>query len=98
MAFDRRLAKNFDLGTLAFSLAIISLSIILLYSATSERTEGPSGMHLKQLLWTGMGLLSMFAVLCIDYQTLCRHAYVLYGALLLSLVIVLLFGRVINGS
>jgi rod shape determining protein RodA len=98
MAFDRRLATHFDWGTFAFSLAIIALSIVLLYSATSERSEGPSGMHVKQLLWTGMGLVSMFAVLCIDYQTLCRHAYVLYGALLLSLVIVLLFGRVAHGA
>ncbi len=98
MAFDRRLAINFDWGTLAFSLAIVSLSIVLLYSATSERLEGPSGMHLKQLVWAVIGLVSMFAVLCIDYQTLCRHAYVLYGALLVSLVIVLLFGRVVNGS
>ena len=98
MAFDRRLAANFDWGTLAFSLAIVSLSIVLLYSATSERLEGPSGMHLKQLVWAVIGLISMFAVLCIDYQTLCRHAYVLYGALLVSLVIVLLFGRVVNGS
>jgi len=98
VAFDRRLAMNFDWGTLALSLAIVSLSIILLYSATSERLEGPSGMHLKQLVWAVIGLVSMFAVLCIDYQTLCRHAYVLYGALLVSLVIVLLFGRVVNGS
>jgi rod shape determining protein RodA len=98
VAFDRRLAMNFDWGTLAFSLAIVSLSIVLLYSATSERLEGPSGMHLKQLVWAVIGLVSMFAVLCIDYQTLCRHAYVLYGALLVSLVIVLLFGRVVNGS
>jgi len=98
VAFDRRLAMNFDWGTLALSLAIVSLSIVLLYSATSERLEGPSGMHLKQLVWAVIGLVSMCAVLCIDYQTLCRHAYVLYGALLVSLVIVLLFGRVVNGS
>ena len=98
MAFDRRLATNFDWGTLAFSLAIVSLSIVLLYSATSERIEGPSGMHVKQLMWVVIGLVSMFAVLCVDYQTLCRHAYVLYGVLLVSLVIVLLFGRVVNGS
>jgi rod shape determining protein RodA len=98
VAFDRRLAMNFDWVTLALSLAIVSLSIVLLYSATSERLEGPSGMHLKQLVWAVIGLVSMFAVLCIDYQTLCRHAYVLYGALLVSLVIVLLFGRVVNGS
>ena len=98
MAFDRRLATNFDWGTLAFSLAIVSLSIVLLYSATSERTEGPSGMHMKQLMWAVIGLVSMCAVICVDYQTLCRHAYVLYGVLLVSLVIVLLFGRVVNGS
>jgi rod shape determining protein RodA len=98
VAFDRRLAMNFDWGTLALALAIVSLSIVLLYSATSERLEGPSGMHLKQLVWAVIGLVSMFAVLCIDYQTLCRHAYVLYGVLLVSLVIVLLFGRVVNGS
>lgn len=98
MAFDRRLAMDFDWGTLALSLAIVSLSIVLLYSATSERLEGPSGMHLKQMVWAVIGLGSMFAVLCIHYQTLCRHAYVLYALLLVSLVIVLLFGRVVNGS
>src|SRR5438093_13605142 len=98
MAFDRRLATHFDWGTLAFSLAIIALSIVLLYSATSQRSEGPSGIHVKQLLWTGMGRVSMFAVLCIDYQTLCRYADVLYGALLLSLVVVLLSVRVADGA
>lgn len=98
MAFDRRLAMDFDWGTLALSLAIVSLSIVLLYSATSERLEGPSGMHLKQMVWAVIGLVSMCAVLCMHYQTLCRHAYVLYGILLVSLVIVLLFGRVVNGS
>ena len=55
MAFDRRLATHFDWGTLALSLAIVSLSIVLLYSATSERTEGPSGMHVKQLMWAVIG-------------------------------------------
>ena len=98
MTFDRRLATNFDWGTLALSLAIVALSIVLLYSATYERTEGPSGMHVKQLLWAVIGLVSMCAVICVDYQTLCRHAYVLYGVLLVSLVVVLLFGRVVNGS
>lgn len=98
MAFDRRLATHFDWGTLTLALLILGVSIVLLYSATSERTEGPSGMHIKQLVWAGMGLLCMLTILCIDYQTLCRHAYTLYGVLLFSLIIVLLFGRVVNGS
>lgn len=98
MSFDRRLATHFDWLTLVFALAIIALSIVLLYSATSERTEGPTGMHLKQLIWTGVGLVSLLLVLCIDYQTLCRHSYLLYAILLISLVVVLFFGRVVNGS
>ncbi len=98
MAFDRRLATHFDWVTLAFTLLIIAFSIVLLYSATAERTEGPSGMHMKQLVWAGMGLLVMFAVICVDYQTLCRYAYVWYAALLVGLLLVLLFGRVVNGS
>ncbi|MGE3538225.1 MAG: rod shape-determining protein RodA [Candidatus Tectimicrobiota bacterium] len=98
MSFDRRLVTHFDWITLLLALATITLSIVLLYSATSERTEGPTGMHVKQLLWTGVGLVSMFVVLCVDYQTLCRHAYLLYGVLLISLVVVLFFGRVVNGS
>lgn len=98
MSFDRRLVTHFDWLTLVLALAIIALSIVLLDSATSERTEGPAGMHLKQLVWTGIGLVSMFMVLCMDYQTLCRQAYILYGVLLVSLIIVLCFGRVVNGS
>ena len=57
-----------------------------------------TGIHLKQLSWMGLGVISMLVVLCIDYQFLCRHAYVLYGLLLVSLVMVLLFGRVVNGA
>lgn len=98
MSFDRRLATHFDWLTLVSALAIIALSIVLLYSATSERTEGPTGMHLKQLIWTGVGLVSLLLILCIDYQTLCRHSYLLYAILLISLVVVLFFGRVVNGS
>lgn len=98
MAFDRRLATHFDWGTLVLALSILSLSIILLYSATSERTDGPSGMHVKQVVWAGIGVLCMLATLCMDYQTLCRRSYVLYGVLLFSLVLVLFFGRTVNGS
>lgn len=98
MAFDRRLVTHFDWGTLAFTLLILACSIVLLYSATAERADGPSGMHMKQLVWAGMGLLVMFAIICVGYQTLCRYAYVWYVALLVSLLIVLLFGRVVNGA
>ena len=98
MHFDRRLVTNFDWGTLLFSLAIAALSVIVLYSATYDRTDGLAGIYLKQLLWMGLGVVGMCAVLCIDYQVLCRHISPLYGSVIASLIAVLLFGRIINGA
>jgi rod shape determining protein RodA len=96
--FDRRLATNFDWGTLLFALAITTLSVVLLYSATYNRTDSLAGLYLRQLLWMGLGVISMCVVLCIDYQLLCRHIYLIYGGVVASLIAVLLFGRIINGA
>lgn len=98
MYFDRRLAANFDWGTLLLTLAITAISVILLYSATAYRTDGLSSIYLKQLTWVGIGLACMFTILLVDYQVLCRYAFVLYGCIIISLIAVLLFGRVINGA
>ena len=98
MHFDRRLAANFDWGTLLLSLALTAFSVILLYSATAYRTDGLSSIYLKQLTWVGIGLTCMFIILLVDYQVLCRYAFVLYGCIIISLIAVLLFGRVINGA
>jgi rod shape determining protein RodA len=98
LRFDRRLAANFDWGTLVLTLAITALSVVLLYSTTYHGTDNLSDIYLKQLSWIGLGLICMFVVLCIDYQVLCRYAYVFYGLAVASLIAVLLFGRVINGA
>lgn len=98
MAFDRRLMANFDWMTVSLTLLIMAFSTVILYSATYNRTAEAGGMHLKQLAWMGIGLVAMFTVLCLDYQIFCRYAYLFYCGLLLSLIAVLLFGRVINGA
>jgi len=95
LALDRRLMIKFDWETLVFTLAITALSVLLLYSLPSA---GRVGMHLKQLVWLGLGLLVMGIVSWIDYQRLSRYAYVLYGSVLASLVAVLWFAPVINGA
>ncbi len=86
---------KFDWETLVLTLAITGLSVILLYSLLSA---GGAGIHLKQLVWLGLGLLVMGVVSWIDYQHLSRYAYVLYGGVLVSLVAVLWFSPVINGA
>jgi rod shape determining protein RodA len=89
---------NFDWGTLLLAVAITTWSIILLYSATYERTDNLAGIYLKQLWWMGLGVVGMCVVLCIDYQMLCRYTYLLYGIVIVGLLAVTLFGRTINGA
>ncbi|GIX46620.1 MAG: rod shape-determining protein RodA [Candidatus Tectimicrobiota bacterium] len=98
MPEERRLLAYFDWLTLALILLITTLSLLLLYSATATQVKGVAPLFVKQLVWLGIGLMGLAAVLCCDYQLLCRYAYVLYGVLLLGLVAVLLTGPVINGA
>ncbi len=86
---------KFNWETLVLALAISVLSVLLLYSLPSA---GGAGVHLKQLVWLGLGLVVMGVVSWIDYQRLSRYAYVLYAVVLASLVAVLIFSPVINGA
>lgn len=95
MELDRRLMLKFDWATLVLALAITGLSVLLLYSLPSA---GRQGLHLKQLLWLGLGLLAMGMVSWIDYQRLSHYAYILYGGVLASLVAVLCCSPAINGA
>lgn len=90
---------NLDWGTLTLSLAIASLSLLLLYNIPSAgQAAAAKDIALKQLLWLGCGLVAMGLVLLSDYQTISRHAYWLYGLLIVSLMAVLIAGPVINGA
>ena len=95
LELDRHLMSKFDWVTLALALAITGLSVLLLYSLPSAARLG---LHLKQLLWLGLGLLVMGMVSWIDYQRLSRYAYLLYAVVVASLVAVLLFSPAINGA
>lgn len=99
MRFDGRFAVNFDWGTLVLTGAIAALSLLLLYSAASSSSVvNLHGIYLKQLTWLGISAVVMGVALLCDYQTLSRYAYVFYGVMIVSLIAVLLFGRVVNGA
>ena len=99
MRFDGRFTANFDWETLVLTGAITTLSLLLLYSAASTSSVvNLQGIYLKQLTWLGVSAVVMAVALVFDYQTLSRYAYVFYGVMIVSLVAVLLFGRVVNGA
>jgi rod shape determining protein RodA len=95
LRFDRRLLQNIDWPLLATALFITGLSVLSLWNLTPGRTGSLAG---RQLLWIGVGLGALFAIVSIDYRSLVRAAPALYvgGVGLLATVFVL--GRTVSGA
>jgi len=93
--FDRRLITNFDWLLLSLTLIIALFGIVSIYSATL----GEGGIFsLKQACWLGIGLIGMLLIISLDYRTIGKFSYLLYGLILLALWIVERCGKVISGS
>jgi rod shape determining protein RodA len=95
--FDRRLLQNFDWVLFLNTLAIALIGVVAIYSA-SKGYPGEAKYWLRQLYWIGLGIAAGFLVLLVDMRTLGRWAYVLHAAAILSLVLVLKYGKGSVGS
>jgi len=96
---DRRLLIHFD-WVLLFLVLLIALGGILnLYSAAQSLTSaGGKPLFMKQLYWLGVGLVFMGVTAAVDYRFMVRHAYWIYGGIIVLLLLVLFFGTIANGS
>lgn len=90
---------GFDLLLFAFSLALLVIGVLFVYSSGVTTTgQSVSNEFLKQLVWTGTGLALMFAATFFDYATLKPLSVYIYGAAVLLVLLTLLFGRVVHGA
>lgn len=88
--------RDFDWLLLAYVLMICALGIMEIYSTTINTKF--YGVHVKQIYWVSLGLVVMFLVSRISYQSLLDKVPWMYVAAILSLVAVLLFGRKYLGA
>lgn len=95
--FDRRLLQNFDWVLFFNALAIALVGVAAIYSA-SKGYPGETKYWLRQLYWIGLGITAGFLVLLVDMRALGRWAYVFHAAAILSLVLVLKYGKGSTGS
>ena len=95
---DRRLVTNFDWLLLGLLFLLAAAGVVNLYSAASSFTKTGTPVYLKQLYYFGIGLGVMLTVAMVGYHRLASLAYPLYILLVLSLIAVLIFGRVVGGS
>jgi rod shape determining protein RodA len=97
--FDRRLIQYFDWGLLSVTVLISLIGLILLYSAVSvDEAVLQISTFYKQILWYVLGLVLMFLMMAFSYRQLNKWAPLIYGASILLLVSVHLFGRHAGGS
>jgi rod shape determining protein RodA len=97
---DRRLVQNFDWLTVALVGAIVCVGLMSLYSAVFPQIQAhpTHNPFVKQLIWLTLGAGIIVAGFGFDYQQLRTAAPWLYLATIALLVVVLIFGKEINGS
>jgi rod shape determining protein RodA len=89
--------RHVDLS-LCVAVALTSImGLAMVYSATAHRAS-PAGNFERQLVFVTLGVGVMAAVASLDYVKLRDWARLIYLAALAGLVLVLAFGREINGT
>lgn len=88
--------RDFDWVLLVFVLAICSIGVVEIYSATLHTKF--VGVHVKQIYWIITGLFVMFAASRLNYQTLLEGVPWMYIISIASLLAVLVFGQKYLGA
>ncbi len=88
--------KDFDWFIFLLALTIAVVGVVEIHSATQyDRAEN---FYLKQIYRILIGLFLMALAMSIDYHSLAENVPYLYTGAVLSLIMVLLFGKKVSGS
>lgn len=86
----RALLRDFDWVMFGTAAAVLLLGLLTLYSASRQSgSEVAASHHLRQAVWTCVGLCVMLTVIRIDYHRFLAFAPLIYGVVLLALILVL---------
>ena len=101
--FSFRTGPQIDMALLVCSVAIVTLGLVNLYSATSYYVEagrraGLADIYVSQVYWIVVGGLLAILSAVIDYRQYERLAYVFYGGGIISLLLVFVLASDIRGS
>jgi rod shape determining protein RodA len=88
--------RDFDWGLLLMVLALCTVSVFEIYSATLHTKY--AGFHTKQMFYIAGGLAAMFIFAKIDYHKLIDFVPWAYGVCLLALIAVRIFGVKVLGA
>lgn len=85
--------RDFDWVLMIFVLLICALGIVEIYSATRNTKFDDADLQVKQVYWIIAGMILMFLISLVNYQTLLENVHWMYGLSIVSLLGVLVFGH-----
>lgn len=97
MALVRTMRDQFDWALFVAVVAVSTLGVINLYSATSA-SPARADLYIQQIYWLTLGAGVATLIAAIDYRHFERYGWVAYGVGIVLLVLVFLLGRSIRGS
>ena len=93
---DQQEGPNWDLGLMVAVFILVSLGVVMLYSASSVMAAQRMGEHhillTRQLQNIGIGVMAMLVALQLDYRWYRRLVYPILGGTVLLLALVLVPG------
>ena len=95
----RRAVSQMDWLLVLATLLLSCTGIFMIYSAIhSNPVFLKNSLHLKQVLWSSIGLCLAVSILFFDYHFFTRWAYVFYALVIVLLIAVLFSGQVVYGA
>ncbi|MEW6057735.1 MAG: rod shape-determining protein RodA [Bdellovibrionota bacterium] len=96
---DEEQLRKFDWSLIGISLAIFTIGVLNLYSATFNEYVGRGLRYWQsQMIWLGVGSVIGTVLLLVHYKMLSRAAYFIFFANLILLVLVLVAGKQTLGA
>ncbi len=92
----RRLTKAYDFRNynILLIVCVLALSVIGVLAVGSARQS----LQMRQLFGVCLGVVGMMVMSLISYKWIAKFYWIIYGVTCASLVLVLLFGNVVNGA
>jgi len=84
--------KNFDFILLFFTLSLLAIGLITVYSATNGAGIKNQPYFSKQIVFAVLGIITMLVIAFMPFKLLVRTSFPLYGLSIFLLILVLFFG------
>ena len=91
-------AKNFDLISLILVISLIFIGLINIYSVSYSDANSIENFFSKQLIFVIFSFSICLILILLDINFYFKYASIIYIILLSSLILVLIFGKEINGA